>query len=113
MRISDWSSDVCSSDLEQGPVLEAEDLPVGTVTAINGASRFAITVEGMAGHAGTVPMHLRRDALAGAAEMIAAIEGRAAREDGLVATVGRIEVSPGAINWIPAHGDFTPRNRIL
>ncbi|HEY9539345.1 MAG TPA: hydantoinase/carbamoylase family amidase, partial [Kiloniellaceae bacterium] len=93
--------------IEQGPVLEAEDLPVGTVTAINGASRFAITVEGMAGHAGTVPMHLRRDALAGAAEMIAAIEGRAAGEDGLVATVGRIEVSPGAINVIPGKASFT------
>src|SRR5690606_22752738 len=63
--------------IEQGPVLESEGLPVGTGTAINGAGRFAITVEGMAGHAGTVPMHLRRDAPAGAAEMIAAIEGRA------------------------------------
>ncbi|GAB4363986.1 MAG: allantoate amidohydrolase [Kiloniellaceae bacterium] len=93
--------------IEQGPVLEAEGLPVGTVTAINGASRFAITVEGMAGHAGTVPMHLRRDALAGAAEMIAAIEQRAAAEEGLVATVGRIAAAPGAINVIPGKVTFT------
>jgi len=93
--------------IEQGPVLEVEGLPVGTVTAINGASRFAITVEGMAGHAGTVPMHLRRDALAGAAEMIAAIEARAAAENGLVATVGRLAVAPGAINVIPGKAEFS------
>ena len=93
--------------IEQGPVLEAEGLPVGTVTAINGASRFTVTVEGMAGHAGTVPMHLRRDALAGAAEMIAAIEGRASGENGLVATVGRIAVAPGAINVIPGKASFS------
>ena len=93
--------------IEQGPVLESEGLPVGTVTAINGASRFAITLEGMAGHAGTVPMHLRRDALAGAAEMVAAIEQRAAAEEGLVATVGRLSVAPGAINVIPGKVTFT------
>ncbi len=93
--------------IEQGPVLEAEELPVGVVTAINGASRYAITLEGMAGHAGTVPMHLRKDALAGAAEMIAAIEQRAAAEEGLVATVGRIEAAPGAINVIPGRVTFT------
>src|SRR3546814_19524882 len=63
--------------IEQGPVLEAADLPVGTVTAINGASRFAVTVEGMAGHAGTVPMGLRPDALAGAAAQIGRASCRA------------------------------------
>jgi len=93
--------------IEQGPVLEAAELPVGTVTAINGASRFSLTLEGMAGHAGTVPMHLRRDALAGAAEMIAAIEQRAAAEEGLVATVGRLAVAPGAINVIPGKVTFS------
>jgi allantoate deiminase len=93
--------------IEQGPVLESEGLPVGTGTAINGASRFAITLEGMAGHAGTVPMHLRRDALAGAAEMVAAIEQRAAADEGLVATVGRLAVAPGAINVIPGKVTFT------
>src|ERR1700761_1905922 len=60
--------------IEQGPVLEARDLPVGVVSAIAGATRLAAKVTGMAGHAGTVPMDLRRDALAGAAEMIAKIE---------------------------------------
>lgn len=93
--------------IEQGPVLEAEDLPVGVVTAINGASRFAVTLEGIAGHAGTVPMHLRRDALAGAAEMISAIEARAGGEADLVATVGRIEAAPGAVNVIPGQVNFT------
>jgi len=93
--------------IEQGPVLEAEGLPVGTVTAINGASRFAVTVGGMAGHAGTVPMGLRRDALAGAAEMIAAVEACAAANADLVATVGRIAAAPGAINVIPGRVTFT------
>ena len=93
--------------IEQGPVLEAEGLPVGVVTAINGASRYSITLQGMAGHAGTVPMNLRRDALAGAAEMIGAIEQRGGAEEGLVATVGRIEAAPGAINVIPGRVSFT------
>ncbi len=93
--------------IEQGPVLEAAGLPVGTVTAINGASRFSVTVKGMAGHAGTVPMGLRRDALAGAAEMIAAVEACAAAEADLVATVGRIAAAPGAINVIPGRAEFT------
>jgi len=93
--------------IEQGPVLEAEGLAVGTVTAINGASRFSITVAGMAGHAGTVPMTLRHDALAGAAEMIGAVEQTAAAEAGLVATVGRIAAAPGAINVIPGEVTFT------
>src|SRR3546814_17519582 len=82
-------------------------LPAGTVPAINGASRFAVSVEGMAGHAGTVPMGLRLDALAGAAEMITAIEQRAAGEEALVATVGRLEVAPGATNVIPGKASFT------
>ena len=63
--------------IEQGPVLEQLKLPVGIVTAINGASRFRIEVTGHAGHAGTVPMALRQDALAAAAEMILAVERRA------------------------------------
>jgi hydantoinase/carbamoylase family amidase len=93
--------------IEQGPVLEAEDLPLGVVTAINGASRFAIEVTGMAGHAGTVPMGLRRDALAGAAEMIVGIERRAEATPEVVATVGRIEALPGAANVIPSIVRFT------
>jgi allantoate deiminase len=95
--------------IEQGPVLESLDLPVGVVTAINGASRFRIEVTGLAGHAGTVPMDLRQDALAAVAEMILAVERRAtgAPEPGLVATVGRIEASPGAPNVIPGKVAFT------
>jgi allantoate deiminase len=87
--------------IEQGPVLEAENLRIGTVVAINGATRLAATVEGLAGHAGAVPMRLRQDALAASAEMILAIEGRAKKELELVATVGRIDAEPGAVNVIP------------
>src|SRR3954463_8595722 len=93
--------------IEQGPVLEAEGLPVGVVTAINGFSRLRVTLSGAAGHAGTVPMHLRRDALAAAAECICAVEKNAKTDRELVATVGRIEASPGAINVIPGKVIFT------
>jgi len=93
--------------IEQGPVLEAEGLPAGVVTAINGATRLAVTIDGTAGHAGTVPMHLRRDALAAAAECVLAIEHRAARAPELVATVGRLEALPGAVNVIPGRVRFT------
>jgi allantoate deiminase len=93
--------------IEQGPLLEAEGLPVGVVTAINGFSRLRVTLSGMAGHAGTVPMHLRRDALAAAAECVLAVERIAARDAELVGTVGRIEASPGAINVIPGKVAFT------
>jgi allantoate deiminase len=93
--------------IEQGPVLESLHLPVGVVTAINGATRYQIEIEGMAGHSGTVPMHLRRDALAAAAECVLAIEGRASSEPDLVATVGKLEALPGAINVIPGKVRFT------
>jgi allantoate deiminase len=93
--------------IEQGPVLEAEGLPVGVVTAINGASRFTAEVEGAAGHAGTVPMALRRDALAAAAEMVLLVERLATETGDLVATVGRIEATPGAVNVIPSGARFT------
>ena len=87
--------------IEQGPVLEAEGLPVGVVTAINGASRFTVEVLGMAGHAGTVPMHLRQDALVAAAEMVLQVERQASGRADIVATVGGLEVRPGAVNVIP------------
>ena len=93
--------------IEQGPVLEAEDLGVGVVTGINGASRFIVRVGGTANHAGTVPMKLRRDALAGAAEMVLAVERRGLEGTDLVATVGRIEALPGAVNVIPGSAVFT------
>jgi allantoate deiminase len=93
--------------IEQGPVLEAEGLPVGNVTAINGANRFVINLKGMAGHAGTVPMHLRQDALAAAAECVLAIEARARATPELVATVGVLDCRPGATNVIPGDVQFT------
>jgi allantoate deiminase len=94
--------------IEQGPVLEAEDLPVGVVTAIAGATRLAASLTGMAGHAGTVPMLLRRDALAGAAECIVAIEEFCQTDEGgLVGTVGYIHAMPGATNVIPGQVSFT------
>lgn len=94
--------------IEQGPVLEAQDLPVGVVSAIAGATRLAARLTGMAGHAGTVPMALRRDALAGAAECIAVIEQFCRTDEGgLVGTVGYIHAKPGATNVIPGEVSFT------
>jgi len=94
--------------IEQGPVLEQENLPVGVVTAISGATRLAVSMTGMAGHAGTVPMALRRDALAGAAECIGAIEEFCRTDQGgLVGTVGYINAMPGATNVIPGRVSFT------
>ena len=93
--------------IEQGPVLEAEGLPVGVVTAINGFSRLRVTLRGEAGHAGTVPMPLRRDALAAAAACVVMVERVAKNVPELVGTVGRIEARPGAINVIPGEAQFT------
>ena len=94
--------------IEQGPVLEAQNLSVGVVTAIAGATRLAANLTGMAGHAGTVPMRLRRDALAGAAECIVAIEDFCKTDEGgLVGTVGYIHAAPGATNVIPGQVSFT------
>src|SRR4051812_3022127 len=91
--------------IEQGPVLEAEDLPVGVVTGIAGQTRAEVAFGGVAGHAGTVPMALRRDALVAAAEWVVAVEARAI--DGLVATVGELRVEPGASNVIPARATLS------
>jgi allantoate deiminase len=93
--------------IEQGPTLEAEGLPLGVVTAINGATRLEVGVDGVAGHAGATPMRLRRDALTAAAEMALAIEARARGEADLVATVGRFDVWPDATNVIPGHVQFS------
>jgi allantoate deiminase len=94
--------------IEQGPLLEAEGLAVGTVTGIAAQLRYQVQVAGTAGHAGTTSMTLRRDALTGMAEMALAIE-QIARDDAsdLVATVGRVEVLPGAANVIPGKVRFT------
>jgi allantoate deiminase len=94
--------------IEQGPVLEQKNLAVGVVTAIAGATRLAAKLTGMAGHAGTVPMALRRDALAGAAECITTIEEFCRTDEaGLVGTVGYIDAKPGATNVIPGQVAFT------
>ena len=86
--------------IEQGPVLEAENLSVAAITGIVGQTRLTIEFAGQANHAGTTPMNLRSDALAGAAEWIGAVEKLAQRTEGLVATVGKLEVSPNASNVI-------------
>lgn len=91
--------------IEQGPLLESEDLPLGVVSAIAGARRATVTLTGMSGHAGTTPMHLRKDALAGAAELVLAVESLTNKAlqklgDDLVATVGQIFSRPGAVNVI-------------
>lgn len=90
----------CEVHIEQGPVLEEHDLPVGVVTAINGQSRVGLAFGGEAGHAGTVPMEGRQDALCAAAEFVLEVERAAGAESGSVATVGEIATLPGAANVI-------------
>jgi allantoate deiminase len=95
------------SHIEQGPVLLNDGLPVGVVTAIAGASRLRVGVTGLAGHAGTVPMGSRQDALAAASEMVLFVEAHCERNNGLVGTVGKMSVLPGAVNVIPQDVEFT------
>ena len=106
-RLPDDLVGYCEVHIEQGPVLEGLDLPVGVVSGIRGQSRVGVGFAGEAGHAGTVPMEGRRDALPAAAEFVLAAEEAARGEDGLVATVGRIEVHPGAGNVIPGEANLT------
>ncbi len=87
--------------IEQGPILEAERLAMGVVTAITGSINLTVTINGTAGHAGTVPMNRRNDALATAAEAILAVERNCSGQEGLVGTVGTISVGPDATNVIP------------
>jgi allantoate deiminase len=87
--------------IEQGPVLEERDSPVGVVTAIAGATRAEVRFTGVAGHAGTVPMTSRRDAAAAVAEFVLAVEAAGLRTEGLLATVGQLSALPGAPNVIP------------
>jgi allantoate deiminase/N-carbamoyl-L-amino-acid hydrolase len=93
--------------IEQGPVLLHQNLPVGIVSSIAGAARYAVTVTGEAGHAGTVPMALRRDALAAAAEIILLIERRCAAVPRLVGTVGRLDVADEAANVVAGRCDLS------
>lgn len=87
--------------IEQGPVLEKENVPVGVVSGIAGATRFSFEILGKPGHAGTVPVSIRQDALLGASDLISYIEKIALQNGPLVATVGKLSVSPGASNVIP------------
>lgn len=93
--------------IEQGPVLEKLNLPLAAVEGIAGQSRLEFTFVGHANHAGTTPMHLRYDAIAGAAEWIGTVERVAQEVPGLVATVGRIEAKPGAPNVIAGEAKLT------
>lgn len=93
--------------IEQGPVLEAEELPVGVVSAIVGQAQLDVVVTGTAGHAGTLPMGKRQDALAAAAEAILAIERLPRDFPDAVATVGRLSVTPGASNVVAGEVRFT------
>lgn len=93
--------------IEQGPVLEAENEAVGIVTAINAQSRAQVRVTGEAGHAGTVPMALRKDALTAAAEMALALEQIAGAHELAVGTVGVLRPEPGATNVVPGAAEFT------
>ena len=93
--------------IEQGPVLEAESRPLAPVSAIAGQSRLNLSLTGKANHAGTTPMALRKDALTGASELVLAAEDLARRTPGLVATVGSLQVLPGASNVIPGEVQFT------
>jgi len=93
--------------VEQGPVLDAENLSLAVVEGIVGQTRMGFRFTGVANHAGTTPMHLRHDALAGAAEWITKVESFAKSQPGLVATVGKIEGTPNAGNVIPGQIDLS------
>jgi hydantoinase/carbamoylase family amidase len=93
--------------IEQGPVLLGEGLALGIVTTISGGNRHAFTVKGEAGHAGTVPMKMRHDAMAAAAEMVLAIEHRCSTGGALVGTVGILKLHEGSSNVIPGHVEFS------
>jgi allantoate deiminase len=93
--------------IEQGPVLERLSQAVGVVTVIAGQTRAKAIFTGRAAHAGTTPMELRQDALCGAAAFITAVERAARAESGLVATVGQVDVQPGASNVIPGQAQLT------
>jgi len=93
--------------IEQGPVLQSKNVPVGVVSTISGATRLMIQLTGEAGHAGTVPMDLRRDALVAASHCIGIVETRCQGHDGLVGTVGHVNVEPGAGNVIPGSVQFS------
>jgi len=87
--------------IEQGPVLLERGLPLGVVTAIAGSSRYLVELTGVASHAGTTPMEMRRDAAAAAAEIVLLVERRCSGQAALVGTVGQLEVPGGSVNVVP------------
>lgn len=93
--------------IEQGPVLDEAEIPLGVVTSIAGISRYFFTVRGTANHAGSTPMGRRQDALAAAAEMICFITREASSRTGITATVGHLEVTPNAVNVVPGEVVFS------
>ncbi len=93
--------------IEQGPVLNELDIPLGIVTSINGSSRYVCEMIGMASHAGTTPMDRRRDAACGVAELMLYAEKRAGQDGDSVATVGMLEVPSGSINVVPGRCKFS------
>jgi allantoate deiminase len=93
--------------IEQGPVLESRDLPVGIVTALTGIERHRVLIKGKASHAGTTPMDKRQDALLAAADIIHKVNQVCRETEGMVGVVGKIEVSPNAVNVIPDTVDLT------
>lgn len=93
--------------IEQGPILESLDLPVGVVSAITGIERHKVHITGKAGHAGTTPMHLRQDALLAATEVVRAVNDLCQNTEDLVGVVGELNVTPNAVNVIPSGVDLT------
>lgn len=93
--------------IEQGPVLNELDLPLGIVTSINGGVRYQCEVNGMASHAGTTPMDRRRDAAVAVAELALYVEQRAARDGDSVGTIGMLQVPSGSINVVPGRCLFS------
>ncbi|MBV8249735.1 MAG: 2-oxo-4-hydroxy-4-carboxy-5-ureidoimidazoline decarboxylase [Comamonas sp.] len=93
--------------IEQGPVLNELDIPLGIVTSINGSARYVCEFIGMASHAGTTPMNRRRDAAAGVAELSLYIEKRAGQDGDSVATIGQLNVPSGSVNVVPGRCQFS------
>jgi N-carbamoyl-L-amino-acid hydrolase len=89
--------------IEQGPVLLEHGLALGVVTAIAGSSRYLVELTGLASHAGTTPMNMRKDAAAAAAEIVLMVEQRCGQGASLVGTVGQLEVPNGSVNVVPGH----------
>lgn len=93
--------------IEQGPLLESQNVPVGLVSAITGIERHTVSITGKSGHAGTVPMHLRKDALVAAGEYIAWLDSYCKSHEDIVGVVGKIDIHPNSVNVIPEQADLT------